>query len=118
MGGTQFVSFEDVMNRRRGSAVTLGNSGYRVALCITCRNGAPFALRNLRHDYSWFVCQRPSVHLSADLSVVREALPDPDVAHGSADGIASPKAAQSSLGQVVNLFKIQIRTEEFVVRFH
>jgi hypothetical protein len=57
--GTLFAPLEDVMNSRRGAAVTLGNSGYRLALCIPCRNGAPFALRNFGHVCSCFVCQRP-----------------------------------------------------------
>src|SRR5215469_7776727 len=41
-----FASLEYVVNRRRGAAVSLGNFADRLALCITCRNGAPFALRN------------------------------------------------------------------------
>ena len=53
--GMLLASLEDVMNSRRGAAVTLGNSGYRLALCIPCRNGAPIALRNFGHVYSCFV---------------------------------------------------------------
>src|SRR5271166_5648079 len=57
--GTLLVSLEYVMNRRWGAALTLGNSAYCLALSITCRNGAPFALRDFGHGSSWFVSQRP-----------------------------------------------------------
>ena|SRR6516225_2062886 len=42
------------MDSRRGAAVTLRNSTDRLALRISCRNGAPFALRNFGHVCSWF----------------------------------------------------------------
>src|SRR4029077_6580864 len=56
----------------RRAAVSLGNSAYRLALCITCRNGAPFALRNLGHVYSRLACQGP-VRIFLGVCLARQA---------------------------------------------
>src|SRR5437016_4343406 len=78
------------MDRRGGAAVTLGDPRNRLALCITCRNGVPLALRNFRHVYSWLIDQRLSPCIS------------PGACSRAATGIVVTGIAQLSAGHAQN----------------